>query len=116
MVNQMATEQAYYALAAYKNTVPEKTILSKAVKTSKTSLKATWKKASTGSGYQLTVATNAKFTKGVKKITVSGRNTVYRKVTGLTKNRTYYVKVRTYKTVNGTKVYGAYSTAKKVKL
>ena len=116
VVNQMATEQAYYALAAYKNTVPEKAVISKAVKTSKTSLKATWKKASMGSGYQVTVATNAKFTKGVKKITVSGRNTVSRKVTGLTKNRTYYVKVRTYKTVNGTKVYGAYSTAKKVKL
>ena len=115
-VNQMATEQAYYALAAYKNTVPEKAVISKAVKTSKTSLKATWKKASMGSGYQVTVATNAKFTKGVKKITVSGRNTVSHKVTGLTKNRTYYVKVRTYKTVNGTKVYGAYSTAKKVKL
>ena len=33
-----------------------------------------------------------------------------------TSPKTYYVKVRAYKTVNGVKVYGAYSSVKKVKL
>ena len=61
-------------------------------------------------------ASDSGFTKGVKKVTVSGRSTVSRKITGLSKGRTYYVKVRAYKTVNGVKVYGAYSEAKKVKL
>ena len=31
----------------------------------------------------------------------------------LKKGKKYYVKVRSYKTVNGKRIYGAYSTAKK---
>ena len=119
VVNQMATEQAYYALAAYRNTVPDKTTISKAVKSSSTSVKVTWKKAAASSacsGYQVVLATNSGFTKNVKKVTVSGRSTVSKKVTSLTKGKTYYVKVRAYKTVNGVKVYGSYSAVKKVKL
>lgn len=119
VVNQMATEQAYYALAAYKNTVPDKMTISKAVKTGTTSVKVTWKKAASSSvcsGYQVVLATNSGFTKNVKKVTVSGRSTVSKKVTGLSKGKTYYVRVRAYKKVNGVKVYGAYSAAKKVKL
>lgn len=119
VVNQMATEQAYYALAAYKNTVPDKMTISKAVKTGTTSVKVTWKKAASSSvcsGYQVVLATNSGFTKNVKKVTVSGRNAVSVKVAGLSKGKTYYVKVRAYKTVNGVKVYGAYSGVKKVKL
>ena len=119
VVDQMATEQAYYALAAYRNTVPDKAVISKAVKSGKTSVKVSWKKAASSSscsGYQVVLATNSGFTKNVKKVTVSGKSTVSKKVTGLTKGKTYYAKVRAYKTVNGVKVYGLYSTVKKVKL
>ena len=119
VVDQMATEQAYYALAAYRNTVPDKAVISKAVKSGKTSVKVSWKKATSSSacsGYQVVLATNSGFTKNVKKVTVSGKSTVSKKVTGLTKGKTYYAKVRAYKTVNGVKVYGLYSTVKKVKL
>ena len=119
VVDQMATEQAYYALAAYRNTVPDKAVISKAVKSGKTSVKVSWKKAASSSscsGYQVVLATNSGFTKNVKKVTVSGKSTVSKKVTGLTKGKTYYAKVRAYKTVNGVKVYGAYSSVKKVKL
>ena len=119
VVDQMATEQAYYALAAYRNTVPDKAVISKAAKSGSTSIKVTWKKAasySACSGYQVVLATNSGFTKNVKKVTVSGKSTVSKKVTGLTKGKTYYAKVRAYKTVNGVKVYGAYSSVKKVKL
>ena len=119
VVDQMATEQAYYALAAYKNTVPDKAVISKAAKSGSTSIKLTWKKAASSSacaGYQVVLATNSGFTKNVKKVTVSGKSTVSKKVTGLTKGKTYYAKVRAYKTVNGVKVYGAYSSVKKVKL
>lgn len=119
VVNQMATEQAYYALAAYRNTVPDKTTISKAVKSGRTSIKVTWEKAPSSSactGYQVVLATNSGFTKNVKKVAVSGRSTVSKKVTGLSKGKTYYVKVRAYKKVNGVKVYGAYSIVKKVKL
>ena len=116
VVNQMATEQAFYALAEYKTSVPNKAVISKAVKSDSQALKVTWKKAAVASGYQVTVATNSGFTKNVKKVTVSGRSTVSKKVTGLKAGKTYYVKVRAYKTVNGKKIYGLYSTVKKVKL
>lgn len=116
VVNQMATEQAFYAMAEYKTSVPDKTVVSKAVKTGSQSLKVTWKKAAVGSGYQVVAATDSSFTKNVKKVTVSGRSTVSKKMTGLKKGKTYYVKVRAYKTVNGKKIYGLYSTVKKVKL
>lgn len=76
----------------------------------------TWKKAAVASGYQVTVAANSGFTKNVKKVYVTGRSTVSKKVTGLKAGKTYYVKVRAYKTVNGKKIYGLYSTVKKVKL
>ena len=116
VVDQMATEQGYYALAHYKTSVPDQAVLSSVKKASTTSFKASWKKASVASGYQVTIATNSKFTKGVKNYTVSGRSKTSRTIEGLTKGKTYYVKVRAYKTVNGTKIYGEYSASKKVKL
>ena len=116
VVDQMATEQAYYALAHYKTSVPDKATLSSVKKADSTSLKVTWKKAAVASGYQVMIATNSKFTKNVEKFTVKGRTTVSKTIKELKKGKTYYVKVRAYKTVNGTKLYGEYSASKKVKL
>ena len=61
------------------------------------------------SGYQIAYSTNK--TKGYQYMYVGSNKTV----TGLKKNTTYYVKVRAYKTINGKKVYGAYSGIKIVK-
>ena len=49
-------------------------------------------------------------------MTVSGRNTLSKVLTGLRKGRTYYLKVRTYKIVSGEKYYSAWSSAKSVKV
>lgn len=117
--DQIATEQAYYALAAYFNTVPAAAVVSKVSELSGTSLKVYWKKAESGSacsGYQITAATDSGFKKGVKKTFVAGKNRNSAAITGLKKGSVYYVKVRAYKKVNGVKVYGAYSKVKKVKL
>ncbi len=116
VVDQMATEQAFYALAEYKTNVPNKAVISKAAKSGDQSLKVTWKKSSIASGYQVTVATDSSFKKNVEKYTVKKAGTTSKKVTGLKKGKTYYVKVRAYKTVNGKKIYGLYSKVKKVKL
>ncbi|MBQ4650737.1 MAG: fibronectin type III domain-containing protein [Firmicutes bacterium] len=116
VVDQMATEQAFYALAHYKTSVPDKAVISTAKKADSTSLKVTWKKAGVGSGYQVVIATNSKFTKNAEKFTVKGRSSTNKTIKELKKGKTYYVKVRAYKTVNGTKLYGAYSVSKKVKL
>ena len=76
------------------------------------------KKAQT-TGYQVMVASNSKFTKGKKSITVKGYNKVSKKVTGLKAKTKYYVKVRTYKIakVNGknTKIYSDWSKVKTIR-
>lgn len=69
-----------------------------------------YKKTTGADGYQITYSTSKKFTKKTNKLT---KKTTYN-VTKLKKGKTYYVKVRTYKTVDGKKVYGKYTTAKKV--
>ncbi len=66
-------------------------------------------------GYQIQCATDKGFKKNVKTVTVSGNKTTSKKVTGLKSKKTYYVKIRTYKTVNSKKYYSGWSTAKKVK-
>ena len=67
------------------------------------------------SGYQIICATDKKFSKNVIKTTVSGKS-LSKTVTGLKKGKTYYVKVRAYKTVNGKKIYGLYSNVRSQKL
>ena len=129
VVNQMATEQAYYALAFFYKSVPDKTALTKAAKAGSGKLKVTWKKAAINtdyvtkqsgktavvSGYQIVCATDKKFSKNVVKTTVSGES-LSKTVTGLKKGKNYYVKVRAYKTVNGKKIYGLYSSVRKQKV
>ena len=116
VVNQMATEQAYYALAHYKTSVPDQAVINSVKKSSDTALKVSWKKTTVGSGYEILAATNSKFTKNVETIKVSGRNSTSKAIKDLKKGKTYHIKVRAYKTVNGTKLYGEYSAVKKVKL
>lgn len=101
------------------NVVPQGTKL-KSVKAGKKSFKATWKKQKMQtSGYQLAYSTSKKFAKKVKTVTVSKNGTVKKTVKKLSKKKTYYVKVRTYKTVKSgkktIKLYSGWSAAKKVK-
>lgn len=72
-----------------------------------------WKKVSKANGYVVYRATKANGTyKKVKTIT-SGK-TVKFTDSKLKKGQKYYYKVRAYRTVSGKKVYGAYSSVKKV--
>ena len=47
--------------------------------------------------------------------TVTSEDTLSKTLTGLKSGKTYQIKVRAYENVNGEKVYGSYSTIKKVK-
>ncbi|MGN0671072.1 MAG: hypothetical protein ACI4KE_00430, partial [Anaerovoracaceae bacterium] len=107
--NGIATEQALYSLAQYRGNIPVKGSISSVKKYTSKSVKCTWKKQSGVNGYQIKVATNAGFTKGVKNVYVTS-GTKSSKVINLIKGKKYYVKVRAYKTVNGNKVYGLYSS------
>ncbi len=72
-----------------------------------------WKTIYGASGYRIYMSTDgSSFTK-IKDVK-SGKKTSYTK-TGLTKNKTYYFKIRAYKTVDGVKTYGSYSKIKNTK-
>ena len=80
-------------------------------------LKVTYKKVSGVTGYEVTYSTSKKFTKKTTKTaTVKGAAKTSKTISKLKKGKTYYVKVRAYKTVSGTKYYSAYSKYKKLKI
>ena len=76
-------------------------------------LKASWKKNTKVTGYQVQYSTSSKF-KSAKTVTVKGYKSTGKTITKLTKNKKYYVRVRTYKTVSKTNYYSSWSGAKAV--
>ena len=116
----------YYIVKAYKNeseevcigesastsgkVVPAKTAIA-SVKGQKNKVTLKWKKVSDVSGYEIYRATSKNGTyKKVKTIASNSKNTyVNKKLEAGTK---YYYKIRTYKKVDGKKVYGQYSEIK----
>ncbi len=95
---------------------PKKQKISSAKSSSKKKMTIKWTKDSKASGYQIVYATNSKFTKGKKTITIKSYKTYKKTIKSLKSKKTYYVKVRAYKTVSGKKYYGSYSSYKKVKV
>lgn len=98
---------------------PKGTSIKKLVKGSKL-IKASWTKqdslmsTSRIGGYQIKLATNSKFTKNKKTVNVKGYSKASKKVTKLLGGKKYYVKIRTYKKVNGTTYYSKWSKVKTV--
>lgn len=74
-----------------------------------------WEKPTTQvSGYEVKWSTTKKFTSNYKSQTV-GASKSSSKIKVAQSNRTYYVKVRSYKTVNGVKYYSNWSSTKQIK-
>ena len=71
-----------------------------------------WNKAADISGCEIQYSNNKKFKKAKKKTTKKGKYTIKK----LKRNKTYYIRLRTYKIVNGAKVYGSWSKPKKIKI
>lgn len=130
-LNAMATEQGYYALTAYFRFTGGKTslydmsdtgdatpvALTKAkivsVKSvSKKGVKITWNKVRTAKGYQIKYSTKKNMT--VAKTVTSGA--LSKKITKLKSGKRYYFKVRAYKTADGSRIYGGWSSTKSVKV
>lgn len=73
-----------------------------------------WKKYTTQTtGYQIQYSTKSSFS-GAKTVTASKNSTTSKTVSKLKSKKKYYVRIRTYKVVDGTKYYSAWSSAKKV--
>ncbi|HRL33147.1 MAG TPA: fibronectin type III domain-containing protein, partial [Anaerostipes hadrus] len=78
-------------------------------------LTVTWKKDKNVSGYQIKIATKKNF-KGAKTYTVKSYKTYKKVIKKLKAKKKYFVKVRAYKTVGKSKVYGAYSAVRSCKV
>ena len=130
-LNAMATEQGYYALTAYFRFTGGKTslydmsdtgtaapaALAKAklvsVKSiSKKTVKITWNKVRTAKGYQIKYSAKKNMTDA--KTVTSG--SLSKKITKLKSGKRYYFKVRAYKTADGSRIYGGWSSVKSVKV
>ena len=72
------------------------------------------KKTANVTGYQIAYSTSSKFTKAATKTVSTTKLT--KTISKLKKGKTYYVKVRTYKTVGKTRYYSSYSKYRKVKV
>ena len=94
--------------------LPTKTSISK-VTGAKKALTVKWAKKTTQvTGYEIQYSTTKSF-KSYKSKTVTSNKTTSATIKSLKAKTTYYVRVRTYKTVNGKKVYSGWSTIKSVK-
>lgn len=133
VINGMATEQGFYGLVAYDRFVSRKNSLydmtdgekplAKPAKATISSLKSSkaktfvvkWKKVKNVDGYQIVYSTGSKFT--AARSASASKSALSKTVKSLKSGKTYYVKVRAYRTdARGNKIYGSYSTPKKVKV
>lgn len=98
-----------------KITKPFRVTKLKLKKKSKRVVKVSWKKQKNVSGYEIYRSTKKnKSFKKIKTLKKAGKVTYTNKK--LKKGKTYYYKVRAYKVVSGKKVYGKFSTVKKIKI
>ena len=102
------------SLSTYFTINPKGTSVSK-LTAGKKSLKVSIKKQSSQtSGYQIQYSTSKKFTSAKTKTLSSNKKTSYT-LKSLKAKKTYYVRVRTYKTVSGKKYYSSWSSYKSKK-
>lgn len=117
-ITAAATTAYKKAVKTVKITVVPKKMKIKSVKSpKKKQLKVTWVKDKAASGYHVQICPNNKFDghtfqKGFSK----KYNTTKKPVTGLTSKKYYYVRVRSYKKVNGTILNGIWSYSRMIKI
>ena len=89
--------------------------ISKLTNPSGKAMKITWDKAPSASGYHIQYAANSSMT-GKKDITINNKDTLSKTVTGLTKGKTYYVRIQTFRKVSGKTYWSSWSKAKQIKI
>jgi len=132
VVNGMATEQAQYALVAYKRfkagrsslyditdvktaaqiKVPAKTAITYIASPKKGTLVLKWKKVAGATGYEIIRSKNLTHS---DTITVKVRTSLSKTLKNLPKGN-YYIKIRTYKICGAIKVYGGDTAVKRIKI
>ena len=112
-----AAQTEHYLAASKKITIkviPKKASIKSVTSPGKKKIKITWSKNSTVTGYQIYLSTRKDFKKNVVSRSY-GKSTGTKTLSGWKSKTTYYIKIRSYKTVGTTKYYGAWSSIKSVK-
>lgn len=113
------TKAATYAKDGSYVNKKQKSVSIKKLSKAKKGFKASWKKVTGVSGYQIQISTSKKFSRETSTYSIKGSKTTSKSFKGLKAKKTYYVRVRTYKNakVNGksVKVYSSWSKVKSVK-
>lgn len=89
---------------------PKKNSFTQASSKKKAQATLKWKKDSKASGYEIVYTYKGKS----KKVDVKKNSTTSTTIKSLKSKKTYSVKIRSYKKVNGEKIYGDYSKVKKI--
>lgn len=108
---------ANYAAASKIVTItvnPAKIAVGKLTNSAKGVVKVTWKANDKLSGYNIQYSTDSKFKTNVETVKISKASITEKALKGLKKNKTYFVRLRAYKTVAGKKYYSSWSTAKSI--
>ena len=93
----------------------KKPSLSSAKSTKKKTLTASWKKTGGNSGWQIQYSTNRKFRSGVRTVNLKAGKTKAT-IKKLKSRKTYYIRIRSCKNVNGKMMYSGWSNVRKVKI
>ena len=91
---------------------PKKSTITSLASRKKTQMVLKWKKDSKASGYEIVYSYNGKS----KKVDVKKNGTTSATIKKLKSKKTYSVKIRAYKKVDGKKIYGDFSKVKKIKV
>jgi len=75
-----------------------------------------WGKNAKATGYQIQYCPDKTFKTGNKSVSITSASTVSKVIGSLAKGKTYYVRIRTFKTVGSTKYFSAWGTVKSVKI
>jgi hypothetical protein len=112
-----------YAGSAVSSSYTSKTIvrltgvnLSKATNINGKKITIKWTKNSKATGYQIQYSTSNTFSSKNKTITIDKSTSNSKTISGLIKNKNYYLRIRVYKTVSGVKYYSSWSGKKQVKI
>lgn len=95
--------------------VPKKMSISSIVSKQKGCVKALWKKDSSATGYYMEVSLRSNFQKDTRSNWAKNNETFFDSQ-GFTSKKTYYIRIRAYKTVGSKKLYGAWSNTKSIKV
>ncbi|MDO4409317.1 MAG: transglutaminase domain-containing protein, partial [Eubacteriales bacterium] len=90
--------------------------ISSATNSAASKMTVKWGKNATATSYEIQYSTSKTFASGNKTVTAAGASTVSKVIAGLTKGKTYYVRIRACKTVNNVKYISAWSATKSLKI